>query len=216
MHARLRSLRLASLPLALALAAGSCGDSPTAPGGASAHPPVYRSVTAVLRDSLGAPIEGASTRWISPVQANGLVEIRLAETHAGGVDSQLLWDGVWTVVASFGSGASGAQFTVAGPERAESDTQQVDLVGHTASSASGTCVIAGRTDHSGTFVSGLFPGVAVTGADGAWSLAGIPLGHWTVTMQHAGYKTGIVSLDVTAPGSAIAAPTVRLDSDPLP
>jgi hypothetical protein len=210
-----RIRRLASLAsaLAVALALGSCGDAPSEP---KTHGPVTRTVTAVFRDSLGAPLANAATRWVSPVRSDGTIELRDGQTDAAGADAQTLWNGVWFVVASSGPLVAGAEAVVAGAERAESDTQQVDLVAHTASIVTGTATLAGRTDHSGTVASAHFPGLDVTGPDGVWSLGYVPLGRWTISLEHAVYKSGLATVAVTTPGSSLVAPTVRLDSDPLP
>lgn len=210
---RIRRLAGPAFALAAALALASCGDSPSGP---KTHGPVTRTVTAVFRDSLGKPLSYAVTRWVSPVRSDGTIELRDGQTDAAGADAQPLWSGVWYVVANSGPLVAGAEAVIAGAERAESDTQEVDLVGHTASVVSGTATLAGRTDHSGTVASAHFPGLDVTGPDGVWTLGNVPLGRWTVALDHAGFKSGLATIAVTTPGSSLVAPAVRLDSDSAP
>lgn len=213
-----RVLFLLGLAGLVAFALGACSKSPTEP---APKPSAHRTVTAVVTDSLGAPIDGASLTWVSLTDSAGLLELRTASTDADGENLQVLREGGWIVGATTsGSGprlrAAGASFVVAGDWRAAADTQVVRLVVHTSAIASGTCTLAGRVDHSGTLVSGWLPLVAATDADGHWALEGLPLGRWELTFEHFGFKLGIATVTVTTPGQNVAAPALQLLSDPLP
>lgn len=204
--------------LALALALGACAKSPTEP---EVMPRVRRTVTVVLTDSLGAPLEGANLTWVSLTDSAGIAEIRTASTDADGENAQLLHEGGWMVGASAaGTGprsrAAGASLVVAGAYRAATDTQLVRLVAHTSAIASGTCTLAGRTDHSGTLVNAWLPFLAATGSDGHWSIEGLPIGRWELVFEHFGFKVGSATAVVTTPGQNVTVPAVQLVSDPLP
>jgi len=204
--------------LAAACAAGlvalaSCSPSPTEPVRA---PVVHRTVTVVVTDSLGAPAPNAADFWVAEFDSAGVAETRFDQTDAGGADLQVLAEGPWvvTTAAAMSSRVAGASFVVSGASRALSDTQVVRLVLHTGSRASGAAKLAGRTEHSGTLVSALTGGFAVTDSTGAWTMAELPLGRWTLTMFHFGFKLGVAQAVVTVPGSAVTVPTVTMLSDP--
>jgi hypothetical protein len=200
--------------LAGLVALASCGPSPTEP---VTRARVHRSVTAAVRDSTGVPAAGIPIRWIAQFDSAGLVDIRVDESDEAGESVQRLADGGWLVTAGPAAGGSrvaGASLVVAGPERAATDTQVVRLVLHTSSRATGTVTLAGRADHSGTIVATEAGALAVTDADGAWTLEGLPLGHWTVTMSHPGFRLGIVPLTIGVPGSSVPVPPVSLVSEP--
>lgn len=204
--------------LAAACAAGlvalaSCAESPVTP---PPQPAAHRTVTVVVTDSLGAPVPNAADFWIAEFDSAGVAETRLAPTDVEGADLQVLAEGPWlvTTAAAPPSRVAGSSFVVHGAERALADTQVVRLVLHTGSRASGMATLAGRSEHSGTLVSAATGGFAVTDSTGAWTMDGLPLGRWTLTMFHFGFRLGIAQAVVTVPGSAVAVPTVRLISDP--
>ena len=214
----LRSLARASLVAAAALALASCSESPTAPGSPASTTvsiPVYRTVTVVLRDSLGAPLAGAETRWMSdfvfaPPRGVGLHTYRVGTTDAAGQVGFSLWEGAWYVVATHGAHVAGASFTIPGPERPASDTLVVNLVAHTPSRITGAVVLAGRKEQSGTLVGGEMPESVPTAADGSWSAGGLPPGRWPFLIWHPGFEFRVVYVHVVTPGSAVVAPVARL------
>jgi len=207
-----RSIRAAAVVLAAALAAGSCGRSPTAP-----EPPVtvHRTVTVVVRDSLGAPASNAAVSWIARFDSADTGETRSSVTDAEGADLQVLAEGPWVVTADGQLGrVAGASFVVADERRAAADTQVVRIELHTGSWITGKATLAGRSEHSGTLVSCEAGAFAVTDSTGAWALDGIPLGHWPLTMFHFGFAVGATEAVVTTPGSVVAAPPVSMISSP--
>lgn len=198
--------------LAVALAAGSCSKSPTEP-----EPPVtmHRTVTVLVRDSLGAPAAGAAVWWVARFDSADIGETRVATTDDEGADLQVLAEGPWVVTASGPAGrVAGASFLVAGEGRAAADTQLVRLVLHTGSRITGVATLAGRTEHSGTLVSSEVVAFAVTDSAGAWAMDGMPLGRWPLTAFHFGFARGLTEAVVTTPGSVVAVPPVSLISSP--
>lgn len=209
---RRNALAAACVLLAGSLALVSCAnDSPTEP---APKVTVHRTVTAVLRDSLGNPVEGASLAWTAQFDSAGLTEVRLATTDEDGLSMQVLAQGGWIVATTPGPQAAGASLVVNGEERALADTQVVALTMHTASRMQGTVLLAGRTDHRGTIVSGDVGGSTVTDSTGAWALDGVPLGRWTVKMEQFGFEKAVLLVDVIAPGSVASVPPVTLVSEP--
>jgi hypothetical protein len=211
---RVRSHRplAAAVLLAGVFALPSCGTDPSEP---VPRPTVHRTVTAVVRDSLGAPVADAVVSWTAGFDSAGLIETRFDFSDVDGASMQVIAEGPWLVTADSPSGpVAGAGFQVSGPERAAVDTQLVALVLHTGSRVTGLATLAGRTDHHGILVSGEAGGLSVTDSTGAWSLDGVPLGRWTFTMFKLGFRLGIAQVTVTAPGSSLAAPAVQLVSDP--
>jgi hypothetical protein len=198
------------------LAAGTllllaCNRSPSAP---EAHATVHRTVTAVVRDAGGAPVEGARLTWTALFDSAGLVDRRVTESDTDGESRQVLAEGGWRIGASLGSRAAGASLVVPGMARALADTQVVRLTLRDASRLTGIVTLAGRTDHSGTIVSAETGAFAVTNAAGAWTISGVPLGRWTVTAHHPSFQTGLALVTVTTPGSVVSVPAMLLVSSP--
>lgn len=197
--------------LLAALAAASCGRSPSGP-----EPPatVHRTVTAVVRDESGAPVEGAGLAWTAQFDSAGVVDVRREESDADGEARQVLAQGGWRVVARLGGLAAGASLVVPGLERDAADTQVVRLTLREGSRLQGTVTLAARTDHSGTAVTAQTGDTVVTGPTGAWALEGVPLGRWTVTARHPAFRTGVALVQVVAPGSVVVVPEMVLVSSP--
>lgn len=194
------------------LALASCGDeSPTEP---APKVTVHRTVTAVLRDSLGGPVAGVDLVWTAQFDSAGLVEVRFSTSDAAGEDTQVLAQGGWIVTTVPGPQAGGASLVVAGAERAAADTQLVALTMHTASRMRGMVMLAGRTDHRGTIVTGDAGGLTVTDSTGAWALDGAPLGRWTMWTQQFGFQSAVFQVAVVTPGSVVTAPPVTVMSEP--
>ena len=204
------SRSLAPLAAAAALLLVSCGRSPTEPApGATVH----RTVSVVVRDSLGDPAADCSVMWISLFDSAGVADVVLGDTDAQGTHTTVLAAGGWVLSAKgFPSTGwvAGAVFQVSGPQRAAADTQVVRLTLHTQSFASGTVLLSGRTDHRGTLLSSGNGELATTDSTGAWSMAGLPPGQWSVTMYHAGFRLGGGTIGVAAPGSHVTVPAVTL------
>jgi hypothetical protein len=213
----LRNHRFARLALATACAAGvlalaSCSDSPTEP---EPTPVVHRTVTVVVRDSLGAPAANAAVIWVALFDSAGLAETRFGNSDAEGEDLQVLAEGPWLVTAAaMPPRVAGGSFVVSGAGRAAADTQVVRIVLHTGSRASGVTTLAGRSEHSGTVVSSEAGAVAVTDSTGAWTIGDLPLGRWTLSMYHFGFQLGSAQAIVTTPGSQVVVPAVSLVSSP--
>ncbi len=212
----LRNHRFARLALASACAAGvlalaSCSDSPTEP---EPTPVVHRTVTVVVRDSLGAPAPNADVVWVAQFDSAGLAETRFGVSDAEGEDLQVLAEGPWLVTAAMPPRVAGGSFVVSGAGRAAADTQVVRIVLHTGSRASGVTTLAGRGEHSGTLVSSEAGAVAVTDSTGAWTLGDLPPGRWTLSMYHLGFQLGSAQAVVTTPGSQVVVPAVSLVSSP--
>lgn len=204
---------LAALAVLALGALASCSESPTEP------PPrtvVHRTVTVVVRDSLGTPAENAAVLWVARFDSAGVSETRFSMTDNEGADLQVLAEGPWvvSVAAAPGSRVAGASFVVSGAARAAADTQVVRLVLHTGSRVTGSATLAGRTEHSGTIVSSETGGFAVTDSTGAWAMDGVPLGRWPLTMFHFGFALGTSEAVVTTPGSTVVAPAVNMISSP--
>jgi hypothetical protein len=198
--------------LALAVAMASCGRSPTEP-----VPPVtmHRTVTVLVRDSLGAPAADAGVFWVARFDSADIGETRFSRSDDDGVALQVLAEGPWVVTVTASSArVAGASFVVAGEWRAAADTQVVRLVLHAASRLTGSATLAGRGEHSGTLVSSEAGVVAVTDSTGAWAMDGIPLGRWPLTMFHFGFAKGLTEAVVTIPGSVVVAPPVSMISSP--
>jgi hypothetical protein len=209
---RRTALAFAGALLAGSLALVSCAnDSPTEP---APKVTVHRTVTAVLRDSLGQPVAGASLVWTAQFDSAGLVEVRYATTDADGENLQVLAQGGWIVTTTPGPQAAGASLIVSGDERAPADTQLVRLTTHAASRLRGKVTLAGRTDHRGTIVSGDVGGLAVTDSTGAWAMDGVPLGRWTLWTSQHGFESAVFQVLVITPGSLVIAPPVTVVSEP--
>jgi len=204
-------LAVASALIAGLFALASCSEDPTEP---APKVTVHRTVTAVLRDSLGDPIAPASLVWTAQFDSAGLTEVRYASTDANGENRQVLAQGGWIVTTAPGPRAAGASLVVAGEERAPTDTQVVLLTVHAGSRLQGTVMLAGRTDHRGTLVTGDAGGFTFTDSTGAWGLDGVPLGRWTMWTEHHGFKSAVFQVVVVTPGSMVTAPPVTVLSEP--
>ena len=208
------ALAVAGALLAGSLALSSCANhNPTAPAPKFT---VHRTVTAVLVDGLGDPVANESLVWTAQFDSAGLTEVRLATTDVYGADMQVLAQGGWIVTTLSGSPAAGASLIVNGAERAPADTQVVQLTMHAASRMQGRVLLAARSDHRGTIVTGDAGGFAITDSTGAWALDGVPLGRWTIRAEHAGFQSAVFVVAVVTPGSVVTAPTVTVISAPRP
>jgi hypothetical protein len=106
---------------------------------------------------------------------------------------------------------AGSSVRVPGLERAAADTLLVHLRLGTASRVSGIVTLQTRNEHSGTFVA--VNGVntfAMTDSSGAYSVGGLPQGHWNVAFAHLGYADAFTSIDIVQPGSHLTVPPVQL------
>lgn len=206
------ALALAGALLAGSLALASCAnDSPTEP---VPKVTVHRTVTAVLLDSLGDPIAGENLAWTAQFDSAGLIEVRHSSTDFYGMDMQVLAQGGWIVTTLPGARAAGASLIVNGEERAPADTQVVRLTMHTSSRVRGRVLLAGRTDHRGTIVTGDAGGFTITDSTGVWVLDGVPLGRWTIWTEHHGFERAQFMVEVVVPGSVVIAPPVTVVSAP--
>lgn len=201
----------AGLLAAALLALASCSEPPTGPAPVTR---VHRAVTAVVRDEAGAPVAGAGLAWTAQCDSAGVVDVRRDESDADGEARQVLAEGGWRVVARSGTRAAGASLVVPGAVRDPADTQLVRLTLREGSRLQGTVTLAARTDHSGTVVTVQTGDTVTTGPSGAWSVAGVPLGRWTVTARHPAFRTAVALVQVVAPGSVVTAPAMVLVSSP--
>lgn len=210
---RFARLALATACASAALALASCSDSPTEP---EPRPVVHRTVTVVVRDSLGAPAANAALVWVAQFDSAGIAETRFGLADAEGADLQVLAEGPWivTAAAAMPPRVAGGSFVVSGAGRAAADTQVVRIVLHTGSRATGVTTLAGRGEHSGTLVSTEAGAFAFTDSTGAWTIGDLPLGRWTVSMYHFGFQVGSGEAVVTTPGSHVVVPAVNLVSSP--
>lgn len=209
-HAAFR--RMASVA-ALAVLASSCAETPTSPTLAQF---LRRSTAVVVRDSLGSPADGAAVQVVAEFDSAGIVPVALATTNADGVAMLVLAEGTWGVHArTNASTVAGATFTVPGKTRAKLDTVVVRLTLHTASVARGRALLPFGTNHKGTTV-GCPPGPSISETDssGVYVLDQLPLGHWTITMNHPGYLLGLAEIDVTTPGATVTAADTYLVPGP--
>ena len=195
----------------------SCSEYPVEP---KPKAPLQRTVTAVLRDSLGDPIANVGLFWTAQFLSDGGETLMLSGfSDEDGENHQVLTQGGWIVTAGpispqAAPRVAGASLVVAGGERAPSDTQVVDLTMHTGSRMQGIVTLAGRTDHRGTAITNDLGTTTYTDSTGAWALYFVPLGRWTILMGHFGFKTAIDHVDVVTPGSVVIVPPVALVSDP--
>jgi len=179
---------------------------------------IHRTVAVVVHDSLGTPAGAATVRLVAEFDSAGIAPVVIATADAAGVAKAVLAQGGWGVHAlASGSAqqAAGARFTVPGPTRPEVDTIVVRLTLHTPSVARGRALLESAAEHRGTTVGcPPAPPVAITDATGAFFLDLLPLGHWTITMHHPGFRLGLAYIDVTTPGDTLTVADVRLVSVP--
>jgi hypothetical protein len=210
-NGRARFWNRASIPLLAAGMLVACAETetPTSP-----QPPLHRTVGLVVRDSLGAPITGASVVLVADLDSAGIARVVRATTNTLGLVSVVLGEGSWGAHALRAGGiprAAGATFFVPGDTRPAADTLMVNLTIHTASAARGVVTLTGRGDHSGTVVA--CPPAeppAVTDSTGAFSLGLLPLGRWTLTMYHPGFAFRVAPVTIPAPGDTVAVPAAAL------
>jgi hypothetical protein len=198
-----------------AVLATSCSEAPTSPPFTRT---VHRTAAVVVHDSLGAPAEGATVRLVAEFDSAGIAPVVIATTDADGVAVVVLAQGGWGV-HGLASGSdqkvAGATFIVPGFTRPEIDTIVVRLVLHTPSVAQGRALLGNRTEHGGTIVAcPPAPPVAVTDSSGGFVLDLLPLGRWTITMHHPGFRLGLADIDLTTPGDTLTVADVHLVSDP--
>jgi hypothetical protein len=208
-------------PLALcaaalaALLAISCAETSTGPP--FTHT-VHRTTAIVVHDSLGAPAGGAEVRVVAKFDSAGIAPVVLATTDAAGVASVVLAQGAWGVHGlSSGSDpkVAGAEFIVQGFPQPETDTIVVRITLHTPSVARGHVLLGSGAGHRGTIVGcPPAPPAVVTDSSGAFVLDLLPLGRWTITMFHPGFRFGLASINITRPGDTLTVADVHLDPGP--
>jgi hypothetical protein len=202
----------AALALATLILAG-CDKSPTSPP----PPPLHRTVTVAVSDSLGAPAPGVDLWCVSEWDSAGFAQLRNATTDAGGNATFVLHEGDWGLHGRRPATrwVGGATFDVPGRTRPAIDTIVVRIGLHTAAWARGRVRLAGRTDHSGVVIDcPPVPSVVVTDISGTYTLDLLPLGHWTITMFATGFALGLAPIDVTTPGQTVLVPDKQLISSP--
>lgn len=206
------AIGLLALAVLGALALGACSRS-TQPQ--TSGPRLRRTVTIVVRDSLGALAANRSLSATATFDSAGFVEVHTGVTDADGEVVLTLAEGGWAAYTGAASGVAGSSFDVPGRERNPADTIAVRLTLSTPSTARGVVTLAGRTHHEGTIVSGteLFV-LASTDSLGGYELDLLPPGHWTVTMFHLGFRVGLATANILAPGSVDTLAAVQLVSDP--
>jgi hypothetical protein len=187
----------------------SCSESPTSP---APRGTAHHEVMLVVTDSLGAPAADAEIQWNAQfVDAAGYQKTIVCWANERGTCSVSLDEGAWVVVAH----ANSSRMRVAGSglhvgPSTGSGTPVLHVTLHTASRATGTVRLAGHTDLGGTIVSSETGGLAVTDADGAFSLNGLPLGSWQLKTYRAGFAPATVVVSITTPGSSVEAAPMRL------
>jgi hypothetical protein len=197
--------------LVLHLFLSACASRTTGPQNAAT---VHRTVTFTLTDSLGAP-EAGVTIWVTALfDSAGFGQFMSVDTDASGNAWVVLAEGPWAASAKeFGlpGRTAGSTFVVPGATRPLADTIAARLRFVTASTASGTVTLQGRSDHRDTIISleGPFT-FAVTDSLGHWSLEGLPPGTWTLGAYHPGFRLGVAPLTVPSPGSDVAAGSMVL------
>jgi hypothetical protein len=152
---------------------------------------------------------------VAEFDSGGIAPVVYATTNGAGVAAVVLAQGGWGVhgLASGGNQrVAGATFSVPGVTRPEIDTIVVRITLHTPSVAEGRALLGPGTDHRGTIVGcPPAPSVAVTDSTGAFVLDLLPLGHWTITMHHAGFSLGLAPIEITASGDTLAVADVQLE-----
>ncbi len=196
------------------LLAGACSTHPTAPTRTPAAT-VHRTVTALITNSLGAPVPDVLVTWISRFDSAGSATVLVGISDDDGESRVVLAEGGWIVTTGLvGTSVAGSSLLVAGASRAAADTQLVRLALQAASHVSGQVTLAGRTEHGGTIVfAGIGEPVSTSGS-GAWSMDGVPPGTWPFTASHLGFREGISQFTVPRPGSDVRAPSLTLPSEP--
>ena len=172
---------------------------------------VHRTVTFAVTDSLGAPASSVEVSVSTPDSA-GTAELVTLTTDAAGHCALVLRQGSGFVHAAGPTNmVAGSSVRVPGVERTAADTLLVNLRLGTASRVSGIVTLQTRNEHSGTFVA--VNGVntfVMTDSAGAYSVGGLPQGHWTVAFAHLGYAAAFTSIDIVQPGSHVTVPPVHL------
>jgi len=192
-----RPARAAVAMLAVALA--GCGHDPAT---RFAPAPIVRSTAVSVRDTLDAPVEGASVF----ARRLDVFDLVLGVTDSAGVARFTLAEGRWAVYTHPLNSSSVLQRVAGGTGRVPSATAGVSdtvlfrLRLAIQSVATGRFTLAGRSDHSGTIViAEELPLTATTNAAGDWELDGLPPGVWTGTADQFGFRTAV--FDVPVAGS---------------
>jgi hypothetical protein len=174
---------------------------------------IHRTVTAIVRDSLGAPQANVDVHWFGELDSAGTVDVRTGLTDAAGKAVEVLGEGRWRILAgpSSDSFVAGATFDVPGASRAAADTELVQLDLHTSSIVHGTVTLAGTTHYNGTIVAvDFFLPVTTTDSTGAYVIDDMPLGTWPLILEHFGYALDTLTIAATTPGSDLPQPAVQL------
>lgn len=199
------TLFLASLAT-LALCPGC--TTPTDPRPAAT---VHRTVTFAVTDSLGAAAPNVDVAVTTPDSAGVRAHVSLTTDAAGHCTIALRQGSAFVHAAGTANQVAGSSVRVPGTDRALADTLLVNLALHTASRASGVVMLQAKSDPSGTFVSvNGFPALAITDSTGAYLVAGLPPGHWSVGFAHRGYADAFTAIDVVQPASQLSIPAVLL------
>jgi hypothetical protein len=188
----------------------SCSESQTGP---SLPHTIHRTTGIIVQDSLGAPVEGATVFLVAEFGSAGIATVVTATTDAAGV-AVVLAEGAWGVHGlSNGSRrrVAGATFVVQGVARPQVDTIVVRITLHTPSVVRGRVLLGSGADHGGTIVGcPPTPSVVVTDSSGAFVLDLLPLGRWTITMHHPGFRLGLARIDIAPPGDTLTVADVHL------
>ena len=208
-------VRVAVAILPCLVLAGACSN-PSAP---PIEPPLRRTASVVVIDSLGSPAANVRVRLVSDGDSAGFARVFEADSDAQGSVVAVLIEGGWGVHALRDGGSptvAGTTFTVAGRARPATDTVVVRIELHTPSVARGRVRLGGRTNHAGTVVDcPPVPTALVTDSTGTYQVGLLPPGHWTITMFHTGFRLGVASIQVAQPGQTLDVPDVLLISDPI-
>ena len=199
----MRSRWIAALFLA-AVTAG-CSKSSTAP---TAPAPV-RTVAVAVVDSTGARVPGAFVTAVGLDNSNAADKISPVTADTAGIAAFSLHDGNWCMFARktpstvplFVAGSTGL---VSAKPAGSVDSVLFRLVVRPESTAHGTILLTGQTSHDGTLVGVIgLPSLAITAADGAFTLGGLPPGAWIALAGHNGYLQAQFNIAVPAPGQTI-------------
>jgi hypothetical protein len=171
----------------------------------------------VVHDSLGTAASGATVRLVAEFDSAGIAPVVIATTDPAGIAVATLAQGLWGVHA-LASGSvrnvAGATFSVPGLTRPEMDTIVVRLTLHTPSVARGLVLLGSGAVHGGTIVAcPPAPAVEVTDSSGAFALDLLPLGRWTITMHHPGFRLGLARIEIMTPADTLTVADVHWDQN---